>query len=595
MIYDIAVYSLDGNRLNFPQRRISNPVLKQTKHGVTITFNAYLSPADFLFFFNNMHFYIIHFYSNGELLGKGRLEDLQFSEEGNCTFTALGYWRALNDYYYTAFWSNTLYDGFKQTGFVQQANRVEEKFNFDTTLRLQIGLVKNATYVNGADVGSFYYDIPYGSVTTITGVQFDYSVLLPANWNAVAEMYTDNLFGGGNTVWTLTASGVVQSGTIHLTPAAGKGVLSFSIYNNTGANQNYAGENAAAYLRITNLRFTGSPTNVNRVNTTISSPAGPFMGSTVVTPASMANIYVGQRLHIKQGGATGAESVIVTAVTATTFTATFVNNHIAGEAIQALVIYADEVVKHILDKVTLLNPSQLSTSTALIQSPVVDLFNRSYEDQPSDKVVEALANEGDFIDRIKYETGVYEKQLLYFRPVQTVYNTWYVSILNPKFSFSLADLYNAAYVKYKDTSDVPIRSPVDTDIPSINRYGLERIAFVNQDTTNATLALFARLAEIVDNKDLHAKIEIKIDKVYNAAGARAPLHSIRNGDVCKILNLPAIVINNVTLDRMRTFIVFETSFDLEANRLTVTPDQPLNYLDYLVASTVDFTKGFVNA
>lgn len=50
-------------------------------------------------------------------------------------------------------------------------------------------------------------------------------------------------------------------------------------------------------------------------------------GATVaVTPASMANIEVGMALNIN-GGTGTAEDVVVTAVTSTTFTATFLNAH----------------------------------------------------------------------------------------------------------------------------------------------------------------------------------------------------------------------------------------------------------------------------
>ena len=49
-------------------------------------------------------------------------------------------------------------------------------------------------------------------------------------------------------------------------------------------------------------------------------------GSQTVTPASMANIFVGTQLFFS-GGTGASETVIVTAVTGTTFTATFANGH----------------------------------------------------------------------------------------------------------------------------------------------------------------------------------------------------------------------------------------------------------------------------
>lgn len=66
------------------------------------------------------------------------------------------------------------------------------------------------------------------------------------------------------------------------------------------------------------------------VNTT--APTTVVAGSQVVTPASMANIVVGSQL-VFAGGVGATETVTVTAVTATTFTATFANGHSGGYTI----------------------------------------------------------------------------------------------------------------------------------------------------------------------------------------------------------------------------------------------------------------------
>lgn len=67
------------------------------------------------------------------------------------------------------------------------------------------------------------------------------------------------------------------------------------------------------------------------VYTTASAPIGT--GVQTVTPLSMTGIYIGALLIV--GAGTTREIVTVTAVTATTFTATFVNTHPLGELIQA--------------------------------------------------------------------------------------------------------------------------------------------------------------------------------------------------------------------------------------------------------------------
>jgi len=75
---------------------------------------------------------------------------------------------------------------------------------------------------------------------------------------------------------------------------------------------------------------TYQPYSQTMVNTTAGASIAP--GSQSVTPGSMAFIYVGQKLLM--GGA-APESVMVTAKTATTFTATFANPHSASDPIRS--------------------------------------------------------------------------------------------------------------------------------------------------------------------------------------------------------------------------------------------------------------------
>ena len=93
--------------------------------------------------------------------------------------------------------------------------------------------------------------------------------------------------------------------------------LAFLIYEAavTGANTN-----------TFTINFNQRRNGALLVNTTSATtvPAGPSL--TTVTPASMANIQLNSRL-IFAGGTGATETVVVSAVTATTFTAAFANNH----------------------------------------------------------------------------------------------------------------------------------------------------------------------------------------------------------------------------------------------------------------------------
>lgn len=82
------------------------------------------------------------------------------------------------------------------------------------------------------------------------------------------------------------------------------------------------------YVHLAAVQSTAAPlmpTGAAIVNTTTTT-AVSAAGAVVITPASMAGIQVGRALAV-YGGTGTAEVVSVTAVTATTFTATFANTH----------------------------------------------------------------------------------------------------------------------------------------------------------------------------------------------------------------------------------------------------------------------------
>ena len=91
------------------------------------------------------------------------------------------------------------------------------------------------------------------------------------------------------------------------------------------------------YVGFTGFTMSGNQLSVNPISTT-SGTAVPSIGSAIITPTSMDRITVGQVLLYDSGG--NQEPVTVTAVTATTFTATFAKTHLTGVAIAAAAISA---------------------------------------------------------------------------------------------------------------------------------------------------------------------------------------------------------------------------------------------------------------
>jgi hypothetical protein len=519
-------------------------------------------------------------YDGAAVVHAGRLEDVALSREG-LDLSAYGYQNAFRDAPYTALWSTTRVDAFRPFLATEVAGVVPDRYAFDTNNRIFIAPQKNAVLGNTAGIkpGMIGFLAPDQGTRDIIGVSFDYEFVAPAaNWR-VAFQNRNADFSGIANPWLITSAGAgTASGTINVTFAAAPIVNFFMDFN--AADAAYAGETGAAYLEITNLRLVSS--TANRVNTTWSSPAGPVTGVQTVTPASMANIYVGQRLHIKQSGVTNAESVIVTAVTATTFTATFVGTHSAGETITAHVVYADEIAADLVGTISTLNPTQLSSSTALIESPGIDLLDEVYEDRLPSDILDYLIGLGD--DQTppgQWEWGVWEQQLLHFRPRGTAARAWYVDVTELELERTLSQLHNSIYATYQEAGGRTLRTAASSDSASVARYGLTRQQQIGVQSTSTAQAGVQQAAALQDGKDPIPRAGLAFDAVYDVAGARWPLWLIRSGDTITIRNLPPTL--SSAIDRIRTFRIARTTYDAIAGTIQVEPESPLPHLAALLS------------
>ena len=288
---------------------------------------------------------------------EGRVEDPTIQvkrEEIGLEIEAFGAWRAFYDAPYTAAWSISGVSRWRVVTEDDSSGRVPGKFEMDQNNRLRIALKKDTAYSTN-DQGAWMLLMPDDGRRQVVSVSFDYDFKMSSDFTARLIGVNDG-FASESAEWTLVGNGSVQTGSRRIVLASAKDFAILEVLVNTGAT--YTGETGDDYFRITNLRVVTTITNA--VNTTFSSGIGS--GSQVVTPAAMANIFVGQSLIINQGGST-RERVTVTAVSATTFTAVFANSHSGGEAIEADVVYADEIVKDMVAFISTLNPAQLSAST----------------------------------------------------------------------------------------------------------------------------------------------------------------------------------------------------------------------------------------
>lgn len=498
---------------------------------------------------------------------EGRLENPTLTDGGS-TLEALGYNRALADLPYTALWSDTLYERWRPTAAGELANYVPERYQFDTNGALQITPEKNNNY-DFTHCAAFLYAIPSGT-RQLVGASWSFALTAPVTW--LARLVRRNAaLTTGTVVWSLAATGAAQTGVINATFTADD-ILTFELFYNTGVTAAYGGETGDAFFRINELRVVTSITN--RVNTTLGTAIAA--GTRTVTPASMANIYVGQKLRITE--ATVDELVVVTAVTSTTFTAVFARAHLATDAVQAHVIYADEVVRDLISTVNATNSTQLSSGTGLVQSPGRDLPDVLFEDTYGADVLADLVQRGDTQTQPRrWVWSVEPGQILRYAPLADGGRTWYVDAADITIQLSRENLYNDAYAIYEDASGNTLRTAVNPSTTSVARYGLTRRKAVKGEGSNALQAAAARDTAITQGAFPPPRVQVSFTMVFDAAGGRWPLYVLRPGDTLVARNLPPTL--STTIDQIRSFVIARVEYRLDDDTITVEPMDPLPTLE----------------
>lgn len=513
---------------------------------------------------------------------EGRLEDpTQFADTAvGLKITAFGGWVAYNDAPYTALWSDTNVKDWLPAIASQIATVVPDRVTTDTNNRIYIAPQKNASFDNAVDVQMIYIAL-YNNPRVITGVQFDYEMIFPnVNWSGNFRTM-DGSFATIATPWSLAATGALQRGIINLVLTGSPQILSFIIYYNAAAAA-FAGETGSAYLKISNFRLVTS--TANRINTTLGTNIAA--GTRTVTPASMARIFVGQRLHIDQGSATVGESVVVTAITATTFTAVFAFAHVIASTVTAHIIYPDEIIKDCVSALNAINTTQVSSDTSFVQSQAIDLDQAVYEDQyPSEIINQLIAKSDNQSTPRQWVAMVYNDQKLIVRPRGTG-SAWYTDITSLQVVRTLTQLYNSVYAVYRDVANKRnLRTAVNANTDSVAKFQITRRKAIKVDTTSATQAAQIRDSVLALQLDPIPRASIKLDHVFDKFGSPFPLFMIKADDTLTMRNLPPIL--GATLyDKIRTLVITRTDVDLLHGSISVELEVPIPNIDVQLAQAL---------
>lgn len=640
MSYALQVYASPGGPLLADwTQRAQNPQVSFNEHGyLTLTASIPLTRDDAFWWYDRAGLPQVELNSRwGTTEWCGRLEEVTITDTG-IDITAYGPWQALRDIPYTALWSDTKLDRWRILTIVDNAAFMSDRFEFTMQDQLRIAPRKGEVFGTGTfPLGIVGYEPPDGGSRQIAGVSFDYELVAPANWVALLQRATSNWTGQQN-LWTLTSAGTPQIGTANPSFSGTSDRLSFSLFYNA-ADATYAGETGTTVrLVISNVRVITSTTYALsttlgtavtlQVNTTLGTaiaagtrtvtPASMTnivvglrltiggtsevvtvtattgttftavfanahsaantvqgIGSVTVTPASMTGIYVGQRLGIGSGA--GGETVVVTAMTTTTFTAIYTLTHAAPDAVTSSLIYADRIAVDTVLKVVALNADQLNSSTGLIQSPGIDLQQRIFEDVEAASILTDLAKLGDNQSPPnQWEIGVGDpSRALYFRPRGSAGRTWYVDDGTLEITRTLDELATGAYAVYQSKTNRNLRTPVVDDAYSTSRYALTRRRAVTTQTTDLTEATTQRTVYLTDHVDPIPRAKLQLKQVFDAGGLLWPLRSVRAGDTIVLRRLSPVAGEGI--DRIRSFCLQEVR--LTTTGIEVTPETPVDQLE----------------
>lgn len=246
-------------------------------------------------------------------------------------------------------------------------------------------------------------------------------------------------------------------------------------------------------------------------------------------------------------------------------------------------IYADEIVGSMV-----VYSNNLTLNTALLQSPGVDLTDELFEDMRISEIISYLADKGDNqTPPRKWEWGVWEKQVLFFRPQGDAALHWYVDADELTLDSTLESLVNVGYGIYQDTNGRTLRTPLEYEVDSFSKYGLFRFGSITERTTSLTKAELARDTLLAQNKTIAPRASLTLYGLFDAAGARYPLWMARAGDTLTIRNLPPTLSSEI--DKIRTFRISRKSYDVDTDILTPTPEYPIPTLEIMVSSALTTT------
>lgn len=229
-------------------------------------------------------------------------------------------------------------------------------------------------------------------------------------------------------------------------------------------------------------------------------------------------------------------------------------------------LYGDEIIRGTLSGV-ISSVGFINTSTALVQSPQIDILNADYSGVTALDVLKDVREKSSIYGA--WDVGIQENRMLYFKPKGTQNRTWYVDGSNIDFEKDIDAIKNSVVVKYK-LNEQDTYTDAISEQSSIAAYGFTSQDLVEVDVTTSGLAQIAGLAYLTDNAYVKLEASLSTNKVKDRSGAYYPPSFVRQGDLIVLQNIPI----TLSLGEEVSFICARTNYTADDNMIEIIPDNP---------------------
>lgn len=486
---------------------------------------------------------------------------------------ALGLVKALEDIPHTGWWSSTRYGDWQDVPSDLIPSRTPERFSFETERRLRIAPSGGNGFTTSS-IGMLSIAQPTAASVQWQTIEASYTLKAPTGWRASLSRYDGTTFL--SSLWTLDGIGTGATGI-----TTQSGTLSFL----SGVSCSRLGFNLFCTRAATNLHT-----------------AAITAGTRTVTPGTMAGIAVNAKLAI--GGAE-PEEVVVTATTATTFTAVFRNAHLGSDLVEPLwdgndgdielvitnvrvkavttpTVTLDQLAKSALSEVLAVNPWAVFNSDGKVQSPLVDIANLMAEDQPWATILSEQVQLGDTSNR-PWVWGVDEDGVLFVRPRQSG-RVWYVSTEQCSYTQggNSDGRWTSGYGVYEDEQGQRQRTPIQTDAQSLANSGLVRRTALPVDSGTLAVATQRTSVFLSDAAKGEAAASLTCAVLETVDGMVYPATEARPGDM--LLFRDVLPTSSAVANRLNGFVLAEVQVDgFNLAAVQLVPEEPLPLLEMVVA------------